>query len=112
MGGGDLERILSAVVLSFAASTAAAYDTGTLTCQRIGELAAETVAAKRSGVSDEASLATLVRPFDEGGVERRLLVNLVDIIYRNELLVAMTPSDAYIVFLRDCMTGKGLPGGR
>ena len=107
-----LKQILSAFILSLAASAAAAYETGTLTCQRIGELAAETVHAKRSGVPDEDSRASLLQPFAEDGVERRLLTNMFEMIYRNDLLAGMKPSDAYIVFLRDCMTGKSQPANR
>ena len=73
----------------------------------IGELAAQTLAAKQSGQPQSATLATLTTPLaEDASVERRLVGNIVETIYRNELLVAMKPGDAYAVFLRDCLNGK------
>ena len=89
-------------------SPANAYETGTLICQRIGELAAETLAAKQTGTDLEIHLAALNQPFElDAERERKLVANLVVIIYRNELLAAMTPVDAYMVFRSDCLRGKG-----
>ena len=86
-----------------------AYDTGSLTCPMIGELAAQTLAAKQGAKPQSATLAALTASVSQAGsVERRLIGTIVETIYRNELLVAMKPSDAYAVFLRDCLTGKQL----
>jgi len=86
---------------------AAAYDTGSLTCERIGELAATTLAAKQSGTAPGVSLAALTQQFSaDATVERKLVSNLNNIIYTNDLLVAMRPDDAYVVFMRDCMSGR------
>jgi hypothetical protein len=86
---------------------ASAYDTGSLTCPMIGELAAQTLAAKQSGKPQSATLTSLTAPLaEEARVERRLVGNIIETIYRNDLLVAMKPGDAYAVFLRDCLNGK------
>src|SRR5215831_11163804 len=79
-----------------------AYDTGSLTCERIGELAAQTLMAKHSGTSHNAQLFSLNSMVPEGAdIERNLLTNIVRIIYRNDLLAAMKPEDAYMVFMGD-----------
>jgi hypothetical protein len=86
-----------------------AYDTGSLSCEMIGDLAAQTLAAKQGGRAQAATLAVLTAPLAEDArVERRLVGNIVETIYRNDLLVAMKPADAYRVYLRDCLTGKQL----
>ena len=88
---------------------ASAYDTGSLTCPMIGELAAQTLAAKQSGKPQSATLTSLTAPLaEEARVERRLVGNIIETIYSNDLLVAMKPGDAYSVFLRDCLNGKQL----
>src|SRR5689334_8413867 len=95
-----------AALLCFSLS-ASAYDTGSLTCERIGELAATTLAARQSGTAAGASLAALTALFSpDATVERKLVTNINNIIYTNELLVAMKPDDAYVVFMHDCMSGR------
>ena len=103
--------LLAALVAlsGLAPATGHAYDTGTLTCPMIGELAAQTLAAKQGGKAQAATLAALSAPLpQDASVERRLVNNIVETIYRNDLLVAMKPGDAYAVYLRDCLTGKQL----
>jgi hypothetical protein len=93
--------------LLVASSQVGAYDTGTLTCERIGELAATTLAAKQSGTAAGASLAALTDQFAaDARVERKLVSNINNMIYQNDLIVAMKPGDAYMVFMRDCMNGR------
>ena len=93
--------------LLVASSQAGAYDIGSLTCERIGELAATMLAAKQSGTAAGASLAALTEPFsDDARVERKLVSNINDIIYTNDLLAGMKPGDAYMVFMNDCMNGR------
>lgn len=90
-----------------------AYDTGTLTCPMIGELGAQTLAAKQGGKPQSATLAVLRAPFSESAtVDWRLIGNIVETIYRNDLLVAMKPAHAYMVYLRDCLAGKQLDARR
>jgi len=98
--------LLSACLL-LASSQASAYDTGSLTCERIGELAATTLAAKQSGTAPGVSLAALTDQFAaDARIERKLISNINSIIYQNELLAAMKPGDAYLVFMHDCMSGR------
>jgi len=88
-------------------SQAGAYDTGSLTCQRIGELAATTLAAKQSGTAPGVSLAALTDQFAvDARIERKLVSNINNIIYQNDLIVAMKPGDAYLMFMQDCMRGR------
>ena len=93
--------------LLIASSQAGAYDTGSLTCERIGELAATTLAAKQSGTAAGASLTALTDQFSaDARIERKLLSNINNIIYTNDLLSGMKPGDAYLVFMHDCMSGR------
>jgi len=98
---------LFAVCLLVVSSQAGAYDTGSLTCQRIGELAATMLAAKQSGTAASASLAALTEQFSaDAGIERKIVSNINNIIYQNDLIVAMKPGDAYLMFMQDCMRGR------
>ncbi len=102
-----MKNISLAVLLMMVLSNADAYDTGSLTCPRIGDLAAETVAAKHDGTTADAQLAKLIGRFEtDAAIERKVLTNIVHILYENELLEAMQPADAYIVFMGDCMRGR------
>jgi hypothetical protein len=93
--------------LFMAAVPASAYDTGSLTCERIGELAATTLAAKQSGTAAGVSLAALTDQFSpDARIERKLVSNINNLIYQNDLIVAMKPADAYLMFMADCMRGR------
>jgi len=93
--------------LLLVSSQAGAYDTGSLTCERIGELAAAMLAAKQSGTAASASLAALTEQFSgDARVERKLVSTINNIIYTNDLLAGMKPGDAFIVFMNDCMNGR------
>jgi len=84
-----------------------AYETGSLSCDNIGEMAAQTLISKQSGVPLGEQLTKLGARLPPGAdTERTLIENLVRIIYENDLLVGMKPSDAYAVFSRDCMRGQ------
>jgi len=39
-------------------------------------------------------------------VERQLIASVIVIIYENDLLTRMKPTDAYAVFQQDCMRGQ------
>jgi|SRR5215831_4072688 len=101
------KSVFFAACLLAAAMPARAYDTGSLTCERIGELAATTLAAKQSGTAPGVSLAALTDQFSpDARVERKLVSNINNIIYQNDLIAAMKPGDAYLVFMHDCMRGR------
>jgi len=108
--GTERKALAGIAALALAVSgRACAYDTGSLTCQMIGELAAQTLTAKQTGKPQATTLAALTTPLAEDArVERRLVGNIVETIYGNDLLIAMKPGDAYSVFLFDCLNGKQL----
>jgi hypothetical protein len=103
-----VKNLVSVTALALAASgPACAYQTGSLTCEKIGELAAQTLVAKQSGLTYATLYSELMDPLPGDGVERKLVGSIVEIIYHNDLIVAMKPSDAQVVFMHDCMRGKG-----
>ena len=104
-----MKNLVSIIALLLAGSGPAyAYQTGSLTCEKIGELAAQTLVAKQSGLTYSALYSTLLDPLPgDAQVERKLVGNMVDIIYHNDLIVAMKPIDAQLIFMHDCMRGKG-----
>jgi hypothetical protein len=105
--------VAAAALFGAIANPASAYDIGDLTCQRIGELAAETLVAKQSGTQFEPELTRLTAPLaTEATVERKLVTNIVTIIYQNDLIVAMKPDDAYMMFMGDCVRGQREDRGR
>jgi hypothetical protein len=84
-----------------------AYQTGQLTCQNVGQLAAQTLLAKQSGIPFETYLTALdERLPSEAQVERRLVSNITVVIYQNAVLDEMKPDDAYAVFVQDCVDGQ------
>jgi len=107
------KSVAAAVLLGALANPVHAYDIGNLTCQRIGELAAETLVAKQAGTEFGLELTRLVEALaTEATVERKLVTNIVTIIYQNDLIVAMKPDDAYMMFMGDCMRGQSEDHGR
>ena len=102
-----MKNIALTAVLVMASSNADAYDIGSLTCPRIGDLAAETIVAKHDGTTADAQLAKLIGMFEaDAAIERKLVTNIVHTLYENELLEAMQPADAYMVFMGDCIRGR------
>jgi hypothetical protein len=102
-----MQNIALTAVLMMVFSNADAYDTGSLTCPRIGDLAAETIVAKRDGATADSQLAKLIGMFEaDAAIERKLVTNIVHTLYENELLEAMQPADAYMVFMGDCIRGR------
>ena len=111
--GTRVKKFATAIAIAWIACNAQAYDTGTLTCETIGEFAARTLADKQSGTASADSLSGLVKPLaEDAAVERKLAANIVKLIYENDLIAAMKPADAYMVFMRDCMNGKMLASNR
>ena len=101
------KSLFAGTCLLAASASSFAYDTGSLSCERIGELAAKTLAAKQSGAPANASLTALTDQFaPEALTERKLVSNINRIIYTNDLIVAMKPGDAYLIFMHDCMSGR------
>jgi hypothetical protein len=102
-----MNRLPIASILLLASLPAYTYETGVLTCERLGEAAVSTLEAKRASRGQEAARDDAVAGLEPGAeVERRLLNNLVLIIYRNDLIDAMQPGDIYAVFRNDCLAGR------
>jgi hypothetical protein len=103
-----LKTPIAVTALAFVVSGGAnAYPTGQLTCQNVGQLAAQTLLAKQSGVPLEAYLTALDQKLpSEAQVERRLASNITSVIYQNTLLDGLKPDDAYTVFVEDCVSAQ------
>ena len=101
-----LHIAIGALALTLSAG-ANAYDTGQLTCQNVGQLAAQTLLAKQSGIPYGAYLTALNEKMPaEAQVERQLAGNITAVIYQNAMLDQMRPDDAYAVFVQDCVDGQ------
>ena len=101
-----LHIAIGALALTLSAG-ANAYETGHLTCQNVGQLAAQTLLAKQSGIPYGAYLTALNEKLPaEAQVERQLAGNITAVIYQNSLMDQMRPDDAYAVFVQDCVEGQ------
>ena len=101
-----LHIAIGALALTLSAG-ANAYDTGQLTCQNVGQLAAQTLLAKQSGIPYGAYLTALNEKMPaEAQVERQLAGNITAVIYQNAMMDQMRPDDAYAVFVQDCVDGQ------
>jgi len=99
------------VLLTLTPLGATAYQTGNLTCENIGQLAGQTLTARRSGIPQEIYLAALnERLPGDAQIERKLVEDITTIIYQNDQLAAMEPADAYAAFQQDCLRGKAEDG--
>lgn len=100
-------RKLAVCALALAPLAASAYETGNLTCENIGQLAGQTLIAKQSGIPLDSYLSALNdRIPGDAHVERQLIASVIAIIYENDLLSGMKPTEAYAVFQQDCMRGQ------
>jgi hypothetical protein len=98
------KRKLAVCAMAFAPLAASAYETGSLTCENIGQLAGQILLAKQSGVPFQTYLSALNdRLPGDAYVERQLVASITVIIYENDLLTEMKPADAYAVFQQDCV---------
>jgi len=101
-----LHIAIGALALTLPAG-ANAYEIGQLTCQNVGQLAAQTLLAKQSGIPHGAYLTALNEMLPaEAQVERQLAGNITAVIYQNSLMDQMRPDDAYAVFVQDCVEGQ------
>ena len=101
-----LHIAIGALALTLSAG-ANAYETGQLTCQNVGQLAAQTLLAKQSGIPYGAYLTALNEKMPaEAQVERQLAGNITAVIYQNSLMDQMRPDDAYAAFVQDCVDGQ------
>jgi len=103
-----LKQTLVVAALALAPALAAnAYQTGQLTCDNIGQLAGQTLVAKQSGIPQDVYLSALSERLPaDAHLERKLVAAITTIIYQNDLLTEMKPTDAYAVFQLDCMRSQ------
>lgn len=97
--------ILIALLMS---APAMAYDTGSMSCDDIGQFAAATVTGKENGRTYQQQLTSLdhlVPP--EYFTERKILTTITHDLYKEDWAKHLTPDGAYASFKADCMVGKG-----
>jgi hypothetical protein len=93
---------IAALTLGLSGS-ALAYDTGKLSCDNVGQLAAQMLKARQSGVPPEAYLQALDQRLPaEARTERRLALEIAKVVYTNDELGQMQPEQAYLAFSQDC----------
>jgi len=99
--------ILTAALIAGVCGSAQAYDIGRLTCRNVGQLAAQMVMARKSGVPAETYLTALNKNLPEDAqVERNLAVNIARLVYTNDEVGAMAPEDAYTAFAQNCVQAQ------
>lgn len=94
-----------ALAVASAASHAANYPLGTMTCDDIGTFASDVMAAKKAGRSKEEALAALEERSYGDPVEKRNLTDIVNILYGN-LGRNLGVQSAGSVMKTDCETGR------
>jgi hypothetical protein len=101
------KHILIAAVIAGASGTASAYDIGRLTCQNVGQLAAQMVMARKQGVAPEEYLSAVNEKLPaDANVERQLVVNIAKLVYTNDEVGSMKPEEAYTAFAQNCVQSQ------
>ena len=96
-------HIAIAALIVGASGTANAFDIGHLTCQDVGQLAAQMAIARQSGVPAEAYLSALNQKLPpDATVERQVAVNIAKVVYQNEEIAAMQPKQVFAAFAQNC----------
>ena len=96
-------HIAIAALIVGASGTANAFDIGHLTCQDIGQLAAQMAIARQSGVPAEAYLSALNQKLPpDATVERQVAVNIAKVVYQNEEIAPMQPKQVFAAFAQNC----------
>lgn len=104
-----LAPLLAALSLSTPVPSGAAdYPLGTMTCDEIGGFASAVMAAKKSGRSQEDTLATLETRAYGDPVEKKNLTDVVNILYGN-LGRNLGVKVAGAVMKQDCESGRAKP---
>jgi hypothetical protein len=82
--------------------TAAAYDTGSMSCSDIGEFAAATVVGKENGATLKEALAKVARRTEDYPTERKVLTSIVRQIYTAPWANKLSEEGARMAFAADC----------
>lgn len=94
---------LSIAALSFCfLSPAFAYDTGSMTCNDIGDFAAATVVGKKNGVTINDALTKVIKTTKGYPTERKNLTQIVRAIYNEPWANKLTEEGAEAAFMADC----------
>jgi hypothetical protein len=101
------KQILIAALIAGATGTAQAYDIGRLTCENVGQLAAQMVMARKQGVAPEEYLSAVNERLPaDANVERQLLMNIAKLVYTNDEVGSMKPEEVYTAFAQNCVQGQ------
>ncbi len=100
----SLTRKVSAGAFLFVLSLPAiAYDTGSMTCEQIGEFAAAVVSGKHTGKSLRQQLRSLDKTVPASYyIERRNLTQIIKALYSQPWAKALSEDGAYDSFKADC----------
>jgi hypothetical protein len=99
--------IAIAALVAGISGTANAYDIGKLTCQNVGQLAAQMLIARQSGVPPQAYLSALNEKLPpDAKVERNLVAEIAKVVYTSDQIAALQPEQAYAVFAQNCVEGQ------
>jgi hypothetical protein len=101
------KQIAIAALILGASGTASAYEIGRLTCQNVGQLAAQMLMARQSGIPPQAYLSALNEKLPpDANVERALVVQIAEVVFQNEEIAQMKPEQAYLIFAQNCVQGQ------
>jgi hypothetical protein len=101
------KHIAIATIALGLSGSAFAYDTGQLSCENVGQLAAQMLKARQSGVPPEAYLQALDQRLPaEAKTERHLALEIAKVVYTNEEVGQMQPEQAYLAFTQDCTQSR------
>jgi hypothetical protein len=85
---------------------ALAYDTGSMSCNDIGDFAAATVVGKQNGATMKEALAKVAKATDGHPIERKNLSQIVRAIYTEPWANKLTEEGAKAAFAADCEAQK------
>jgi hypothetical protein len=101
------KQIAIAALILGASGTASAYETGRLTCQNVGQLAAHMLMARQSGISPQAYLSALDEKLPaDAKVERELVMKIAEVVYQDDDIAQMQPEQAFLMFAQNCVQGQ------
>jgi hypothetical protein len=82
--------------------TASAYDTGSMSCNDIGEFASATVVGKENGATLKEALAKVTKRTEGYPVEHKVLTSIVRQIYTAPWANKLSEEGARMAFAADC----------
>ncbi len=99
--------ILFVLLVGFFAPFAYAYDTGAMTCEDIGQYAANAMSSREKGQTKDDAIAAVATQTDwQGELEKSNLVAIVKMIHGRVGDQLADAKAAYSVMKRDCDIGQ------